>query len=207
MEGEGKRSTGARGRTYLVGILCHEDGRGGKRSTGVTNEKNVVAGAEEMEVGGHWWEGRRSELVTSERRGKESYESYGQGLLVLEQCESNQKGAKNQVLQSWEYYDAYASRNWEIGKVVLGLAAKSNLKPVSLELGGKFPFIVCEDANVDEVVDLTHLALFYNQLPNEHQQLEIDKHQIRVNTIVCGLPLVDEFPISVGKDSWIVHKV
>ncbi|KAJ9535554.1 hypothetical protein OSB04_un001316 [Centaurea solstitialis] len=52
----------------------------------------------------------------------------------------------------------------EIGKVVLGLAATSNLKPVTLELGGKSPFIVCEDANVDEAVDLAHNALFYNQL-------------------------------------------
>ncbi|CAH1437692.1 unnamed protein product [Lactuca virosa] len=51
----------------------------------------------------------------------------------------------------------------ETGKIVLGLAAKSNLKPVTLELGGKSPFIVCEDANVDEAVDLAHNALFYNQ--------------------------------------------
>ncbi|KAJ9536775.1 hypothetical protein OSB04_un000079 [Centaurea solstitialis] len=51
----------------------------------------------------------------------------------------------------------------EIGKVVLGLAAKCNLKPVTLELGGKSPFIVCEDANVDEALDLAHNALFYNQ--------------------------------------------
>lgn len=51
----------------------------------------------------------------------------------------------------------------ETGKVVLGLAAKSNLKPVTLELGGKSPFIVCEDANVDEAVELAHAALFYNQ--------------------------------------------
>lgn len=38
------------------------------------------------------------------------------------------------------------------GKVVLQLAAKSNLKPVTLELGGKSPFIVCEDADVDKAV-------------------------------------------------------
>uniref|UniRef100_A0A251SJ57 Putative aldehyde/histidinol dehydrogenase n=1 Tax=Helianthus annuus TaxID=4232 RepID=A0A251SJ57_HELAN len=39
----------------------------------------------------------------------------------------------------------------------------SHLKPVTLELGGKSPFIVCEDANVDEAVDLAHDALFFNE--------------------------------------------
>ncbi|KAL9328064.1 hypothetical protein ACSQ67_003067 [Phaseolus vulgaris] len=51
----------------------------------------------------------------------------------------------------------------DTGKVVLELAAKSNLKPVTLELGGKSPFIVCEDADVDEAVELAHFALFFNQ--------------------------------------------
>ncbi|KAJ4846645.1 Aldehyde dehydrogenase 2 member B7, mitochondrial [Turnera subulata] len=51
----------------------------------------------------------------------------------------------------------------ETGKIVLGLAAKSNLKPVTLELGGKSPFIVCDDADVDQAVELAHFALFFNQ--------------------------------------------
>ncbi|WVZ24191.1 hypothetical protein V8G54_002735 [Vigna mungo] len=51
----------------------------------------------------------------------------------------------------------------DTGKVVLELAAKSNLKPVTLELGGKSPFIVCEDADVDQAVELAHFALFFNQ--------------------------------------------
>ncbi|KAL2349392.1 hypothetical protein Fmac_003392 [Flemingia macrophylla] len=51
----------------------------------------------------------------------------------------------------------------DTGKVVLELAARSNLKPVTLELGGKSPFIVCEDADVDEAVELAHFALFFNQ--------------------------------------------
>ncbi|KAJ0854630.1 putative aldehyde dehydrogenase domain, aldehyde/histidinol dehydrogenase [Helianthus annuus] len=55
------------------------------------------------------------------------------------------------------------TRSTNTGQIVLGLAAKSNLKPVTLELGGKSPFIVCEDANVDEAVDLAHDALFFNQ--------------------------------------------
>ncbi|KAL0372394.1 UNVERIFIED_CONTAM: Aldehyde dehydrogenase family 2 member B7, mitochondrial [Sesamum calycinum] len=49
------------------------------------------------------------------------------------------------------------------GKIVLELAAKSNLKPVTLELGGKSPFIVCEDADVDKAVEVAHFALFFNQ--------------------------------------------
>ena len=53
----------------------------------------------------------------------------------------------------------------DTGKIVLELAAKSNLKPVTLELGGKSPFIVCEDADVDKAVELAHFALFFNQVP------------------------------------------
>ncbi|KAM6569923.1 hypothetical protein CsatB_017908 [Cannabis sativa] len=49
------------------------------------------------------------------------------------------------------------------GKIVLELAARSNLKPVTLELGGKSPFIVCEDADIDHAVELAHFALFFNQ--------------------------------------------
>ncbi|XVF49329.1 hypothetical protein PTKIN_Ptkin04bG0002600 [Pterospermum kingtungense] len=53
----------------------------------------------------------------------------------------------------------------DTGKIVLKLAAKSNLKPVTLELGGKSPFIVCKDADVDKAVELAHFALFFNQVP------------------------------------------
>ncbi|KAL4584951.1 hypothetical protein LXL04_009564 [Taraxacum kok-saghyz] len=51
----------------------------------------------------------------------------------------------------------------ETGKIVQELAAKSNLKPCTLELGGKSPFIICEDADIDEAVELAHFALFFNQ--------------------------------------------
>lgn len=52
----------------------------------------------------------------------------------------------------------------QTGKVILELAAKSNLKPVTLELGGKSPFIVFDDADVDKAVELAHFALFFNQV-------------------------------------------
>ncbi|XP_078159502.1 aldehyde dehydrogenase family 2 member B7, mitochondrial-like [Carex rostrata] len=49
------------------------------------------------------------------------------------------------------------------GKIIQELAAKSNLKAVTLELGGKSPFIVMDDADVDQAVELAHFALFFNQ--------------------------------------------
>lgn len=52
----------------------------------------------------------------------------------------------------------------DTGKIVQELAAKSNLKPVTLELGGKSPFIIFDDADVDQAVELAHFALFYNQV-------------------------------------------
>ncbi|KAL1223010.1 Aldehyde dehydrogenase family 2 member B7 [Cardamine amara subsp. amara] len=51
----------------------------------------------------------------------------------------------------------------DVGKIILELASKSNLKAVTLELGGKSPFIVCEDADVDQAVEVAHFALFFNQ--------------------------------------------
>jgi aldehyde dehydrogenase (NAD+) len=51
----------------------------------------------------------------------------------------------------------------EIGRLILEAAAKSNLKRVTLELGGKSPNIVFEDTNLDEAVEGAHLGIFSNQ--------------------------------------------
>ncbi|CAF3867558.1 unnamed protein product, partial [Rotaria sordida] len=48
----------------------------------------------------------------------------------------------------------------EVGKKVQEAAAKSNLKRVTLELGGKSPLIICEDADLDLAVTTAHRALF-----------------------------------------------
>lgn len=45
-------------------------------------------------------------------------------------------------------------------------AAKSNLKEVSLELGGKSPLIVFDDFDVDEAAQIAHDAVFYNHGQN-----------------------------------------
>lgn len=52
----------------------------------------------------------------------------------------------------------------QVGRLIMEAAAKSNLKPVTLELGGKSPLIVMEDADIDEAVDIAHLAVFTNMV-------------------------------------------
>lgn len=54
----------------------------------------------------------------------------------------------------------------EVGRLIMAAAAKSNLKKISLELGGKSPLVVCSDANVDEAVEIAHGAIFNNHGQN-----------------------------------------
>ena len=55
----------------------------------------------------------------------------------------------------------------EVGKLVMQACGASNLKRVSLELGGKSPLVICDDvANIDEAVDIAHAAIFNNHGQN-----------------------------------------
>jgi aldehyde dehydrogenase (NAD+) len=51
----------------------------------------------------------------------------------------------------------------EVGKLIMAAAARSNLKRVTLELGGKSPNIVFSDADLDAAIEGSHFALFFNQ--------------------------------------------
>jgi acyl-CoA reductase-like NAD-dependent aldehyde dehydrogenase len=51
----------------------------------------------------------------------------------------------------------------EVGKIIQQAAGASNLKNVTLELGGKSPNIVFPDVNIDQAVELSHFALYFNQ--------------------------------------------
>jgi len=50
----------------------------------------------------------------------------------------------------------------EVGHLIMEAAAKSNLKRVTLELGGKSPNIVFADTDLDEAVEGAHFGLFFN---------------------------------------------
>ena len=43
-------------------------------------------------------------------------------------------------------------------------ASASNLKQVSLELGGKSPLLIFNDADLEKAADLALLAIFYNKV-------------------------------------------
>ena len=51
----------------------------------------------------------------------------------------------------------------EVGHLIMKAAAETNLKRVTLELGGKSPNIVFADADMDEAIEGSHQALFFNQ--------------------------------------------
>jgi aldehyde dehydrogenase (NAD+) len=51
----------------------------------------------------------------------------------------------------------------EVGHLIMEAAAQTNLKRVTLELGGKSPNIVFADADLDAAVEGSHFALFFNQ--------------------------------------------
>ncbi len=51
----------------------------------------------------------------------------------------------------------------EVGHKIMETAAKTNLKRVTLELGGKSPNIVFADADMDAAVEGAFFALFFNQ--------------------------------------------
>jgi aldehyde dehydrogenase (NAD+) len=51
----------------------------------------------------------------------------------------------------------------EVGKLIMQAAGRSNLKRVTLELGGKSPNIIFADANLDAAIETAFFGLFLNQ--------------------------------------------
>lgn len=51
----------------------------------------------------------------------------------------------------------------EVGRLIMEAAARSNLKRITLEMGGKSPNIILEDVDLDEAVEGAHLGTFSNQ--------------------------------------------
>merc|ERR1712198_650738 len=54
----------------------------------------------------------------------------------------------------------------EVGKQIMHSAAVSNVKKVSLELGGKSPLIIFSDADLEKAVRMAMGAVFFNKGEN-----------------------------------------
>ena len=89
----------------------------------------------------------------------------------------------------------------EVGRCFLRYASESNLKPVGLEMGGKSPFIVLDDAEItEELIDNALNAAFWNAGQNCSANMRQIVHRDReeeflecviekTNDIVVGNPL------------------
>ncbi len=106
-------------------------------------------------------------------------------------------GFSRQIFEAANWLIAAGST--EVGKLVMASAARSNLKQVTLELGGKSPVIICENADVDKAVELSHSALFFNQgqccaagsrtfVHESHYEEFVEKSKARALQRVVGDP-------------------
>lgn len=86
------------------------------------------------------------------------------------------------------------------GKKVAASAAASSLKEVTMELGGKSPLIVCEDADLDIAADIAFAANFFSTgqvctngtrvfVPRALHDAFVDKLRSRLPRIALGDPL------------------
>ena len=67
------------------------------------------------------------------------------------------------IARHWDVDKVAFTGSTEVGKLIMKAAAETNLKRVTLELGGKSPNIVFADADMDEAIEGSHQALFFNQ--------------------------------------------
>ncbi|MFZ0393438.1 MAG: aldehyde dehydrogenase [Terracidiphilus sp.] len=104
-----------------------------------------------------------------------------------------------------------------VGRIVAERAAR-HLKPVLLELGGKAPMIVCDDADLDAAVDAAAFSAFMNQgqicMSTERIVVDAkvaDEFVMRLSAKAANLPLRDpsEGPAVLGAivDDRAAHRV
>src|SRR6266436_2012715 len=74
----------------------------------------------------------------------------------------------------------------EVGHLIMRAAADTNLKRVTLELGGKSPNIVFADADMDEAIEGAHFALFFN--PEKCYDEFVDRSVARAKKRTVGNP-------------------
>ncbi|EUB98212.1 Salicylaldehyde dehydrogenase [Rhizobium sp. CF080] len=104
-----------------------------------------------------------------------------------------------------------------VGKMIARRAAE-HLKPVLLELGGKAPFVVLDDANLDEAVSAAAFGAFFNQgqiCMSTERIIVVDaiadaflkKFQAKAATLVAGDPSEGKTPLGAVIGTETIEKV
>jgi len=104
-----------------------------------------------------------------------------------------------------------------VGRLIAKRAAEY-LKPCLLELGGKAPFIVLEDADMDEAVAASSFGAFMNQgqicmsterivVVKEVAEIFVHKFTEKVKTMKTGDPREDNAPLGAVADPNTVRRV
>ncbi|KAI9004509.1 putative Iad1-indole-3-acetaldehyde dehydrogenase [Hyaloraphidium curvatum] len=66
------------------------------------------------------------------------------------------------IIEEPSIYKVAFTGSARTGRLLLQGASKTNLKKVSLELGGKSPAIVFDDCDIDQAVQWCHMGIFFN---------------------------------------------
>jgi acyl-CoA reductase-like NAD-dependent aldehyde dehydrogenase len=104
-----------------------------------------------------------------------------------------------------------------IGRIIAERAAR-NLKPALLELGGKAPMIILEDADLDEAVKAAAFGAFFNQgqicmsteriiVVDEVADAFVEKFAAKVRSLTAGDPREGAAPLGAMVDPAAVAKV
>jgi acyl-CoA reductase-like NAD-dependent aldehyde dehydrogenase len=104
-----------------------------------------------------------------------------------------------------------------VGRIIARLCAEQ-LKPVLLELGGKAPFIVLDDADLDEAVKAAAFGAFMNQgqicmstekiiVVDAVADQFVDKFAAKARTLVAGDPRTAKTPLGAVVDVAAVTRV
>lgn len=72
----------------------------------------------------------------------------------------------------------------EVGKLIMGYAAQTNLKRVALELGGKSPLLVFADADLDAAASAAAWGCFYNSGETCHASTRLLAERSILDTLI-----------------------
>ncbi|MBP1887781.1 aldehyde dehydrogenase [Sinorhizobium mexicanum] len=86
----------------------------------------------------------------------------------------------------------------EVGKLIMGYAAQSNVKRVALELGGKSPLVVFEDADLDAAATAVAWGCFYNSGETCHASTRLIVQRSVQETLIEKIEAVTRREITLG---------